>query len=227
VNGKLLWYVARSSGLVTWALVAASVLWGLALSTRALGRRPRPAWLLDLHRFLGGAAVVFTAIHVITVVLDSYVHFGLVNVLVPFTGSWHPVAVAWGIVSLYLLVAVEATSLLRTRLPKRVWRATHYLSFPLFAMATIHGMTAGTDRHSPLMVWSVVGMTAAIAGFTAYRAAGVERRSPPSSAGRAEAIATARAAAAARSRIAHPAAPRDGAPPAPAARPRVRVEVGR
>jgi hypothetical protein len=175
VTTKLVWYVARSSGLVTWALVAASVLWGLALSTRALGRRPRPAWLLDLHRFLGGAALVFTAIHVGSIVLDSYVHFGIVDVLVPFTGTWHPVAVAWGIVSLYLLLAVEATSLLRARLPKRVWRATHFLSFPLFAMATIHGMTAGTDRHNPLMVWSVLGVTSGIAAFTAYRATGVEQ----------------------------------------------------
>jgi len=26
-----------------------------------------------------------------------------------------------------------------------VWRRTHYLSFPLFAVATVHGLTAGTD----------------------------------------------------------------------------------
>ena len=39
---SLWWYIARSSGLVAWALLALSVLWGLALSTRALGARPRP-----------------------------------------------------------------------------------------------------------------------------------------------------------------------------------------
>src|SRR5436305_1464020 len=98
-------------------MLAASVLWGLALSTKALGRRPRPAWLLHLHRFLGAAALVFTALHVATIALDSYVDFGLTQLFVPFTGSWHPVAVAWGIIGFYLLVAVELTSLLRARIP--------------------------------------------------------------------------------------------------------------
>jgi len=103
MDSKLIWYTARASGLVTWALLAASVLWGLALSSRLLRNRPRQAWLLDLHRFLAASAVAFLAIHVTSIVLDTYVHFGVVEVLVPFTGSWHPGAVAWGIAGLYLL----------------------------------------------------------------------------------------------------------------------------
>ncbi|MSW45983.1 MAG: ferredoxin-NADPH reductase, partial [Actinobacteria bacterium] len=51
---KVWWYVSRSAGIVGWALCAASVLWGMALSTRALGRKPSAPWLLDLHRFIGG-----------------------------------------------------------------------------------------------------------------------------------------------------------------------------
>jgi len=73
--------------------------------------------------------VIFTAVHVVAIVLDSFVSFSVLNVLVPFTGSWHPVAVAWGIVAMYALAAVEITSLLRTRISKQAWRATHYLSF--------------------------------------------------------------------------------------------------
>jgi hypothetical protein len=51
------------------------------------------------------------------VLADSYVHFSLVNVLVPLTGDWHPLAVAWGIAGMYLLLAVELTSLARPRVP--------------------------------------------------------------------------------------------------------------
>lgn len=170
MNSQLWWYVARASGLVAWALLAAGVLWGLALSTRvAVAGRPRPAWLLDLHRFLGAAGIVFTAVHVISIVLDSYTHFGLVEVLVPLTGTWHPVAVAWGIVAMYLMVAVEVTSLLRARISKRAWRLSHYLSFPLFAFATIHTLAAGTDAGLAWVRWGVVGATAAIAALTIRR----------------------------------------------------------
>jgi DMSO/TMAO reductase YedYZ heme-binding membrane subunit len=169
---SLWWYIARSSGLVAWALLALSVLWGLALSTRALGARPRANWLLDLHRFLGGLAVVFVAVHLVGLALDPWVQIGVTQMLVPFSSSWNPVAVAWGVVGLYLLAAVELTSLLRKHMPKRWWKGVHLSSYGLYAVATIHLLTAGTDRHSPVLLWSVLGATTAIVVFTTYRIVG-------------------------------------------------------
>ena len=56
MTSQLWWYVARAGGIVAWALLTASVLWGLILSTKLRPPRVRPAWTLDLHRFLGGRA---------------------------------------------------------------------------------------------------------------------------------------------------------------------------
>src|SRR5439155_4865513 len=145
MSAQLAWYAARAAGIVAWSLAAGSVVWGLALSTHALGRKPRPAWLFDLHRFLGGMALIFTGAHVVAILFDTYVHFGLVELLVPFTGTWHPAAVAWGIAAFYLLLAVELTSLARAHVSKRLWRRVHFGSFVLFASSTVHALTAGTD----------------------------------------------------------------------------------
>src|SRR4051794_34650598 len=150
---QLWWDTARAGGIVAWCLLAASVLWGLAMSTKATPERVRPNWLVDLHRFLGGLAVVFVGVHVVGLLLDSYVHFGLTELVVPLASSWHPVAVTWGVVGMYLLVAVELTSLARRRLRRRTWRLLHGLSFPTFALATVHGLTAGTDSGN--LVWQV------------------------------------------------------------------------
>jgi predicted ferric reductase len=169
IDDQLWWYTARAGGIVAWVLLTLSVLWGLALSTKALGRRPRPNWLLDMHRFLGGAAVVFTAIHVVALVLDSYIAFGPEEVLVPLTSSYRPAAVAWGVVGLYLLAAVEITSLLRNRLSKRAWRMTHFLSFPLFVVGTAHAATAGTDSGSFLLQSTLIAACAGVAALTAVR----------------------------------------------------------
>ena len=169
MNTQLWWYVARSGGLVAWALVSASVLWGLVLSTKSMRSTVRPNWVLDLHRFLGGLSVVFTAVHVLGILADKYVHFGLTEVLVPFTGTWHPDAVAGGIVAAYLLVAVEVTSLLRNKMSKRAWRLTHFASFPLFIAATLHLATAGTDRHSLLLRLAVAAVVVAVTAFTVRR----------------------------------------------------------
>ena len=180
MNNQLWWYLARSGGIAAWTMLAFSMLWGLVLSTKAFGSRPRPSWLLDLHRFVGGAAVVFTAIHVVSLVLDSYVEFGIREILVPFTSSYRPSAVAWGVIAFYVLLAVEITSLLRQRLSKRAWRAVHYLSFPLFILATAHGVTAGTDKDTFLLRTAFIVATAAIGGLTTLRVLDAEDQRAPS-----------------------------------------------
>jgi predicted ferric reductase len=76
LNSQLSWYAARASGLVAWAIVTLSILWGLALSTRLLRRKGVPAWLLDLHKFLGTLSIVFVAVHVAALVADNFVYFG-------------------------------------------------------------------------------------------------------------------------------------------------------
>ena len=163
------WYIARSSGLVAWALLAASVLWGLLLATRVFGRTPSPKWLTDLHRFLGGTAVIFTAIHVGALVADGYVHFGTKEVLVPFASSWKPLPVAWGVVSMWILVAVEGSSLLMRYLPRKLWHGIHLASFVLFFTATFHALTAGTDARAQAFVLLCDAMISVVCLLTLVR----------------------------------------------------------
>jgi predicted ferric reductase len=161
MTNQLWWYTARASGLVSWALLSASMLWGLVLSTKLRPPRLRPNWTLDLHRYLGGLAVVFVGVHLAALVFDSYVGFGLADLLVPFVSQWRPVSVAWGVTALYLLLAVELSSLGRKHLPHRVWRRLHFLAFPLYVVATLHMLTAGTDARTALALLAV-----AVAGVT-------------------------------------------------------------
>src|SRR5580700_1809709 len=126
MSGTLPWYVARASGLVAWALLAGAVVWGLLMTSKIMRRRVKNSWLLDLHRWLGGLALIFTGIHVAAILSDTYVHFGLAEVLIPLASHWHPVAVAWGVASLYLLAAVELTSLVRRHLSHRLWKRVHF-----------------------------------------------------------------------------------------------------
>ena len=163
------WYANRAAGLVAWALLSASMVVGLLLSSKALGKRPRANWLTDLHRGLSGLAVAFVGVHVAAAIGDSYVHFGATEILVPFTSSWRPLAIAWGVVSMYLLIAVEASSLMRKRLSKAVWRKIHFLSFPLFVTATVHGVTAGSELGTTAGIAAAALATAAITTLTALR----------------------------------------------------------
>ena len=91
------------------------------------------------------------------------------ELLIPFTSSYRPAAVAIGVVSLYLLAAVQLTSLLRRRLSKKVWRSTHYVSFPLFVAATLHGLTAGTDVTGGVLTYVMVAVSGLVVALTVMR----------------------------------------------------------
>ena len=114
------WYVARASGMVAAVLLVLTLIWGLLITTKLIDRRGLPAWLTDLHRYLGGLSVVFIAVHMVSLVFDNYLVFSWSDLFVPFASSWRPVAVAGGVIAAWLLVAVETTSLAKRWLPRRL-----------------------------------------------------------------------------------------------------------
>ena len=176
MSTQIWWLTARSTGIVAWAVLSLSVVLGLALSTRALGRRPTPAWLQDLHRATGGLAITFTAVHLAALVADTWVHFDLADVLVPLVSEWRPLPVAAGVVAFWLLVAVEATSLARRRIGVTWWRRIHAASLLLWALATAHLLTAGTDTGNPWLAWTVLATTMAVVTLVLVRILRPRRR---------------------------------------------------
>jgi len=164
------WYVSRATGITAWVLLALSVVWGLLLSTSVLKSWSAPKWLLDLHRFMGGLALLFTGLHLAALVADSYVHFGPADLLVPLASPYKTWPVAGGVLALYTLVAVEVTSLAMARLPRRWWKRIHLTSFACYWLATVHTITAGTDASSPWLWWTTTLVSAAIVFLTLYRA---------------------------------------------------------
>ena len=169
MNPQAWWFVARAGGLVAYGLLACTVVGGLLLSTHLLGRRPAPDWVLDWHRFVGGLSLVFTLVHLLALLADDYITFDVLDLVIPGVAPWRPVALTWGVIALYLLVAVQVTSLVRDRLPRALWRRVHYLSVPVLLLASIHTFTAGTDARNPVVAMLLGGAVAATVLLLAFR----------------------------------------------------------
>ncbi|HZS20478.1 MAG TPA: 2Fe-2S iron-sulfur cluster-binding protein [Pseudonocardiaceae bacterium] len=152
------WDVARVSGLIAWALLGATVLGGLLVTTRFARGRGR-TWIREVHEFGGVLAVAFTVIHLVSVLADAQLQIGLRELFVPFTRQSNPVAQGCGVLAFYLLTAVVVTSWVRALLPWRWWRRLHLLAFPLFGLACAHSILAGSDTTRPVLHWAslVVG----------------------------------------------------------------------
>ena len=176
MNAHFWWYVTRASGIVAWLMLTASVIWGVVLSTKAFPARRRPAWLLDLHRWLGGLTLSFVAVHLVALVADSYTDFGAADLAVPLASDWKPGAVAFGVVAAWLLVAVEITSVAMKRLPRKAWRAIHLASYGVFWLGSVHAALAGSDRTEVLYQVTAAASVVAVAWAVLYRLA--NRRAP-------------------------------------------------
>ena len=176
MSEQIWWYLTRSGGVVALVLSFASVIWGLLVSSKYLDGGPKRATVLSMHRLLGGLTVVFTAIHVVALYLDSYVQFSVAALLVPFVSAWKPIEVAAGIVAMWLLAAVQGTSLMMRRLPRRLWKWVHLASFALLPLGTWHAITAGTDASQPWFRFGLAGLIGLVTFLTAWRSVKVPAR---------------------------------------------------
>jgi methionine sulfoxide reductase heme-binding subunit len=140
-----LWYFARGSGLVALVLLTIVVALGIgARSGRTAFGLPRFAVNL-LHRNAALLAVVLVAGHVLSLFFDPYAQLRLVDLVLPFAGTYRPFWLGLGTLAFDLVVALVATSLLRRRLGASSWRAVHWLAYLCWPVALLHGLQSGTD----------------------------------------------------------------------------------
>jgi sulfoxide reductase heme-binding subunit YedZ len=165
------WYASRSAGLVSLVLLTTTLLLGISGVARAgTARWPRFA-LARLHRNLSLLTVAFVALHVATAVLDGYVDIRWVDVAVPFRADYEPLWLGLGAVALDLLAALIVTSLLRTRLGLRAWRAVHLCAYACWPLAVVHGLgIGGADSTTGWVLAPTLTCVAAVAAGLTWRA---------------------------------------------------------
>ena len=138
------WILARSSGIAAYVLLTASVLAGVVLKARPFGTSPRPAAVTDVHRLLALLGLSTLALHGVALVLDRTVEVSLAALLVPGLVPYRPLWTALGVVAAELMVLVYVSFSLRRRIGTRAWRRLHWLTYAVFALATVHGLAAGS-----------------------------------------------------------------------------------
>jgi predicted ferric reductase len=114
--------------------------------------------MLGMHRYLSALSLVFIGVHLVALLADSYIAFAVIDVLVPFHSPWRNTAVGIGVIAMWTAVAVELTSLVQRRLPRAVWRRIHLASYGVFALASIHSLSAGTDVREVVAGGVAVGL---------------------------------------------------------------------
>ena len=147
----LLWYVNRSTGLVLLVLLTLTV----ALGVLAARRAPGPGGAVPrfvpqaVHRSLGLLSLFLLGLHVTSAVVDEYVDIRWWHAFVPADLHYQPWPLALGVVASDALLAAALTSLVRTRLRHRHWRAVHLTTYGGWGVSLVHGLAIGTDTGQP------------------------------------------------------------------------------
>ena len=166
---KALWYLGRSSGVVSLVLLTLVVALGIVTrSGRPLPGLPRFA-VSAVHRSASLLAVVFLTLHVVTLTLDPQSQLRWLDAVVPFGSQPKPLWIGLGAASLDLMVALVITSLLRQRIGHRVWRAIHWAAYALWPLAILHTIGTGTDMRSIWMRGLVAVCTFIVAWLIGWR----------------------------------------------------------
>jgi methionine sulfoxide reductase heme-binding subunit len=166
-----LWYASRATGVVSLVLLSLVMIIGMLVNRQGrLPGLPRFA-VLGLHRNLSLLAVAFVAIHVVTAVADSYVSISLAAAVIPFVSSYEPLWLGLGAVSLDLMAAVIVTSLLRSRLGRRTWRAVHWLAYASWPVAVLHSVYSSKDLQGGPLLGLALACIVAVLGALAWRLA--------------------------------------------------------
>jgi predicted ferric reductase len=182
------WMLTRASGAVSLLLLTAAFALGIADVARWRSRT-WPRFAVDaLHRNLALTALAFVALHVVTTVLDRFVHIGLLAAVVPFSNSYKGFWLGLGAVAFDLFLALIVTSLLRRRIGLRAWRAVHWAAYACWPVALAHALGTGTDASRPWMLGLAIGCTAVIGAAVIARLAHGESGERPSGRARAGAL---------------------------------------
>lgn len=164
-----LWYATRATGVVALVLLTMTVVLGIVTAGRAKSRSWPAFAQADLHKRVSVIALVVLGIHVLTSVLDTYVHLGWASIVVPFASSYQPLWTGLGTVALDLMLAVAVSSALRRHLGARTWRILHWLGPLCWPIAMAHALGEGTDGGTPWMDGLAAACVVAVVGATWWR----------------------------------------------------------
>lgn len=175
--------IIRGSGIAAFALLTASTAWGLLVSSKLLTRIVKAKPLTWFHESLGIGALLATVIHITVLSVHDYLDFTWAEILVPGKSDWRALPVALGIMAFYCLTIVVVSFYVKKWIGQKMWRTIHFISIGVFVSALAHGITAGTDTKSPMMIGIYAGSLLVVSVLLAYRLTNADQRPVAATAG--------------------------------------------
>jgi sulfoxide reductase heme-binding subunit YedZ len=158
------WILLRAAGVGAYVMLFMAVAWGLIATTAIVTKRVSKPAANMFHQFVATTGLVLLGVHLAILLVDAYMPFHVLDLLVPMRSTFRPLAIAAGVIAMYATVAIMVSSWVRKKLSTKVWRGIHLLAVPAFTLALAHGVFSGTDTERWWM-WGMYALTGLIVVF--------------------------------------------------------------
>jgi sulfoxide reductase heme-binding subunit YedZ len=170
-DGPLLWFLNRGTGVTLMVLFTLTTVLGV-LSAREGRRRLVPGIVTQgLHRNLALLSLALLMVHVGTAVLDTFVDIRWWQAISPVGATYKPLWLGAGSLTLDVMLVLVITSLLRDRIPHRLWRGLHWMGYLAWATAMVHAVGIGTDASTEWGRWTGIACVGAVVAAGVLRLA--------------------------------------------------------
>jgi predicted ferric reductase len=143
---KAFWFLSRATAISSYIVLWISMMLGLLMTSQLASKGTNQAAIYEMHKFTSILGLSFAGLHALLLLGDQYLHFGLANILIPFSTTFYrPLWVGLGQVAFYVWLILITSFYIRRQITKTGWRLIHYASFATFLLALCHGITSGTD----------------------------------------------------------------------------------
>lgn len=150
------WYIIRGAGFVAAGLLILMMLSGIGQATGIIYRYIEPVKMWAIHKAMALALAFSIVVHVGFLLIDHYLPFSLTQILLPFNSHYNngtklfglplgSLAITLGVLAMYGVAIIVASSLGWIDTKKSRWRKLHYLSYVVMFFVFLHALYAGTD----------------------------------------------------------------------------------
>jgi methionine sulfoxide reductase heme-binding subunit len=142
----LFWITSRAAGTAALLLSSLGVCAGLLMSGRFM--RGRGADLRPLHEALSLATIAALVVHGLSLLGDQYMHPSLVDIAVPFAGSYKTFWTSLGIMAFWALLLLGPSYYARRIIGQKRWVKLHRFTAVAWIAGIVHALGEGTDAGS-------------------------------------------------------------------------------
>src|SRR5919112_123239 len=172
-------YVEFYMGVLSLVSLSITIMIGLVATDRLVLSIRQRVLLQSAHRTTGVIAVAALGVHLWTKVMEGHVR--LIDTVVPFVSAgYNRIYVGLGTISGLLMVTVMWTGMVRAWFVGRgrpwMWRSVHAISYLMWPVALVHGLSAGRPAATWVIVSYVLCVLAVLIGLAVRLSVSLSRR---------------------------------------------------